>query len=406
VDRWIGVPACLLLTLHRRLFSRRQNSGAIRRILFVKLAEQGSTVLAAEALIRAVGWVGRDQVFFLVFQENRAILDAMEIIPSENVITIDARTLATVVGSTFAALRRLRALRIDAAVDLEFFARSTALITYLSGAGHRVGLHAHAGDGPYRGDLLTHRLVFNPYLHTSQLFRLMVDALDEPAERFPAFAVSPPQLAPVPIRYQPPAQDLENARRLITEQTGLPEVPPIVLLNPNAGDMLPLRKWEGARYVALARRLLAARPGLYVVLTGGPGEVADAASIRAEVASPHCISVAGRTTMRQLLALCSLSHVLVTNDSGPAHFAALTPIEIVTLFGPETPALFAATTPRNHVLWAGLACSPCVSALNNRTSRCRDNLCMQAITIDEVFDATISAYDSRLRAGKTEGVLR
>jgi ADP-heptose:LPS heptosyltransferase len=83
--------------------------------------------------------------------------------------------------------------------------------------------------------------------------------------------------------------------------------------------------------------------------------------------------------------------VLVTNDSGPAHFATLTPIDVVTLFGPETPALFAARTPRNHVLWAGIACSPCVSAFNNRLSRCRNNLCMQRISVDQVFAATLAA---------------
>jgi ADP-heptose:LPS heptosyltransferase len=385
------------------LFPRRRESNAVRRILFVKLAEQGSTVLAVDALTHAIDRAGRDGVFFLVFEENRAILDVMSLIPPENVITIDARTFATVVRTGFAAIRRLRALRIDAAIDLEFFARSSALFAYLSGAGLRVGLHAHAGDGPYRGDLLTHRLVFNPYLHTSQLFRLMVDALDEPAGRFPAFAVSPRPLPQVSIQYQPPAADLDEARRLIAERTGLAALPPIVLLNPNAGDMLPLRKWESARYAALARRLLEARPELCVVFTGGTGEADSVASIQAEVSSRRCVSVAGQTTMRQLLALCSLSRVLVTNDSGPAHFAALTAIEVITLFGPETPALFAATTPRNHVLWAGLACSPCVSALNNRSTRCRDNLCMQAITVDQVFDAAIRAYDMHQAPQGTAG---
>ena len=88
----------------------------------------------------------------------------------------------------------------------------------------------------------------------------------------------------------------------------------------------------------------------------------------------------------------------MTNDSGPAHFATLTPIDVVTLFGPETPALFAARTPRNHVLWSAIACSPCVSAFNNRQSSCRDNVCMQRLTVDQVFDATIGAYTSRLSA--------
>jgi ADP-heptose:LPS heptosyltransferase len=90
--------------------------------------------------------------------------------------------------------------------------------------------------------------------------------------------------------------------------------------------------------------------------------------------------------------------VLVTNDSGPAHFATLTPIDVVTLFGPETPRLFAARTPRNAALWAGLTCSPCVSAYNNRQSPCRNNLCMQAISVEQVFAAVCRAYEARRAA--------
>ena len=62
--------------------------------------------------------------------------------------------------------------------------------------------------------------------------------------------------------------------------------------------------------------------------------------------------------LRQVLVLYTRSEILVTKDSGPAHFAAMTPIHVVTLFGPETPALFAARSPNATALWAGIACSP------------------------------------------------
>lgn len=98
--------------------------------------------------------------------------------------------------------------------------------------------------------------------------------------------------------------------------------------------------------------------------------------------------------MEELLTLYSLSRILVTNDSGPAHFATLTPIQTITLFGPETPLLFAANSPRSHPLWAGIACSPCVSAYNNRVSSCSNNLCMQRITVDQIFAKTCELYET------------
>jgi ADP-heptose:LPS heptosyltransferase len=87
--------------------------------------------------------------------------------------------------------------------------------------------------------------------------------------------------------------------------------------------------------------------------------------------------------------------LLITNDSGPAHFASMTPITVITLFGPETPSLFRALTPRAIPIWMQLPCSPCVNAYNNRQSPCRDNICMKSITVDHVFSIACEAYLER-----------
>ena len=396
IDVWLGTPVCWLLTLWRKLVARRRTPPAApRKILFVKLAEQGSTVLAQSALRAAVERVGRENVYFLLFAENRAILDLLDVIPRENVIEIDARGL---VGATFGALRALRRVRrlgIDTVIDLEFFARSSAALAYLSGARWRVGFHAAHGAGRYRGDLLTHRLAFNPYLHTSQSFRALVDALDHPPESFPRFAHVPPPAAPGPATFAPTAEEIAEVRQLLRSKLGTHADAPLLLLNANASDLMPLRRWPPERYVELAKRLLDGRPGAAVVFTGAPAEARAAEELVRQVGSDRCASVAGHTTLLQLMVFYTLAEVLVTNDSGPAHFATLTPIDVVVLFGPETPRLFAGVGDRTHPLWAGLACSPCINAFNDRNSDCRDNACMKHIDVAQVFDAVNRALDVR-----------
>jgi len=175
-----------------------------------------------------------------------------------------------------------------------------------------------------------------------------------------------------------------------------------VLLNPNCSDLLPLRAWPSGRYVELARRLLDHDPRVRVVMTGAPSEQDEVAALVRAVGSDRCASLAGRTTLRELLVLYALAEVLVTNDSGPAHFATLTPIDVVTLFGPEHPRLFAARSPRNHVLWEGLPCSPCVSAYNNRTSPCEDNVCLQRITVDRVLAIVLQLLEQRRSSQRQE----
>jgi ADP-heptose:LPS heptosyltransferase len=397
IDRYAGAPLCFCLTVVGKVFGRRPRAGpaAARRILFVKLAEQGSTVLAAPAIRRAIEMAGRENVYFVVFQENRFILDLLELIPEQNVIPICTQGFLRMGLSALKAMRRLRRLRLDAVVDMEFFSRGSAVISFLSGARARVGFHAFFGGGPYRGDLMTHRICYNPGLHTTAAFRVLVEALTQDPAKLPALDFKPPQAELELPAFVPAAGEIESVEEMLPGHTGRGR--PIILLNPNAGDLLPLRQWPRERYVQLAHRLLAELPEIQIIFTGALGEAPEIEPLALQVNSTRCLSLAGKTTLRQLMVLYTLSDMLVTNDSGPAHFAALTPIRVVTLFGPETPALFAAPSPRNLPLWAGLSCSPCVNAYNNRQSTCRDNQCMKQITVNQVFNEVCRLYRQSIR---------
>jgi ADP-heptose:LPS heptosyltransferase len=213
--------------------------------------------------------------------------------------------------------------------------------------------------------------------------------------KLPTFDFQPAAAIIAPPPFAPRPDELQAVTEMLRRETGGQS--PLVLLNANASDLLPLRRWPSERYVDLAKRLVEKFPGLHVGFTGAPDEAEATGRLVARVGSPRAVLLAGKTTLRQLLTLYTLADVLVTNDSGPAHFATLAPIHVVTLFGPETPTLFAARTPRNRVLWSGIACSPCVNPYNNRQSPCRDNLCMQSITVDQVFAEVCRALEERRR---------
>ena len=393
IDRLAGVPLCFLLTVARKLFGRSLPPGPVkpRSILFVKLAEQGSTVLAGGALTRAAQMVGRENVYFITFQENRFILDLLELIPEKNVITVSRRSAPELVSSTWQAVRRMRRLKLDAAIDMDFFARGSAVVACLSGARVRVGFHPFFGAGPYRGDLMTHRMLYNPHLHTSSMFQVLVEALTCDPARLPTLEFAAPSPEHALHQFAPRPEETEVVRTMLPKG-------PLILLNPNASDLLPLRRWPSERYIELARRLLGQFPEMQVGFTGAPEEAQETERLVREVNSSRCVCLGGKTTLRQLMVLYTLAEILVTNDSGPAHFAAVTPVHVITLFGPETPALFAARTPRHQAIWAGLACSPCVNAYNNRQSCCQDNVCMKQITVEQVFKEVCRVYAVRKSA--------
>lgn len=408
LDRNIGSALCLVLTAMRRLgdlFRRDRRLPAPKKILFIKLIEQGATVIASGAVRRAAKLVGPENVYFCVFAEHRPIVDLLELTPRENVIEIRGTNLLAFSLDLLETFVFCRREGIDTTVDMEFFARASAIIAYLTGARRRVGLHRFTSEAPYRGDLMTDRVQYNPYLHTAENYNLLVAALEESVPQTPLLKVPVAQIESPPARFSPQPDELARVAGLIDEVAGRPVDGLIVLLNPNAGDLLPLRRWEPERFIELGRRLVAEQPDVTVAITGAPSEREAALEVAAAIGEPpRVICLAGKTSLRDLLVTYCLADVLVTNDSGPGHFASLTDIHNIVLFGPETPQLFGPRGGRPHVIWEGLACSPCVNVLNHRLSPCTNNVCMQRIETERVHGEVISCLEEvrKRHASSTE----
>src|SRR4030095_7026916 len=156
----------------------------------------------------------------------------------------------------------------------EFLTRLSAILTFSTGAKSRVGFHTFFGDGPYRGNLMTHRLLYNPHLHTSQMFEAMVEALTRDPAVLPTFDFTPPANLPL-ARFRPSPSEVAEIDALLQRENPRIGSAPLILLNPNASDLLPLRRWPPLRYVELARRLLERYTDLFI---GFNGAAADAAA--------------------------------------------------------------------------------------------------------------------------------
>lgn len=395
LDYWLGVPLCALLTAVRGVLPARPRPP--QRILFLKFIEQGATVLAQQAIARAASLVGRENLFFCVFESNRAILDLLDVVPAGNILAIRDKRLHHFVLDFARAILTLRRRQVDTVIDMEFFSRASAIFAFLSGAATRVGLHRFTGELPYRGNLMTHRVQYSPHVHVAQQYALLLEAaflepVDEPLLKLPLQQVA--RLNATLPQFVPTEPELARVGARLGLQGEAP-FSPIVLINPNASDLLPLRKWDGLNFVAMSKRILAAYPNARIVVTGAPAEQPAAEAICRDIGIDRAVSFAGKTTLRELLTLYSIADVLVTNDSGPAHFASLTSIHTVVLFGPETPRLFGSLSPSTTIIWKELACSPCVSVFNHRLSPCRNNVCMQTITVDEVYAAVTTAITAR-----------
>jgi ADP-heptose:LPS heptosyltransferase len=138
------------------------------------------------------------------------------------------------------------------------------------------------------------------------------------------------------------------------------------------------------RFVELGRKMLE-NSTITIILTGSIEEQQACEVLLREINPDRVINYAGKTSFKELITLYSISDLLITNDSGPVHFASTTEIPMLALFGPETPKIFGPMSPNAKVISMELACSPCISVFNQKKSSCNDNQCMKKISVQMVL---------------------
>ena len=399
IDHWLGVPLCLLVSpivafmdLFRRLISGPVTTP--QRILFIELSEMGSAIIADPALREAKAKGA--EIFFLIFKSNAKSLNLLNTVAPRNIITIDASGLLPLAWDSLKFLVTARLRRIDTVIDLELFSRYTALLTGLSGAGRRVGFHIFHGEGLWRGSMLSHKVHYNPHQHIAKNFIALVRTAFTEKKEIPFLKEAISDKDVVLAQALVTESALENLRQRISglalaegidfswsERPG-----PLLLVNPNASDLLPQRRWGPDRFSALIKRMADTWPGSLILVTGSDNEEGSVAAVCQTAGVKNLINFAGQVSFEELPALYSLADAMVTNDSGPGHFSAVTPLKTVVLFGPETPALYG-SLGQSVPVYAGLACSPCVSAINHRKTACTNNVCMQAISVEHVMQTLV-----------------
>jgi ADP-heptose:LPS heptosyltransferase len=396
LEKYVGLICCALLTLGRRTsaFVAKEDrvNDTTKKIVFVKFIEQGALVLHQNAFKEAVAQYGLPNVYLCTFASNAQMVDTLAVIRAENKIVINEKSLWQFTKGFVQALIQIRKNRIDTAIDLEFFSCATAVFCYLTGATKRAGYHRFKGSQNYRGDLFTHKLSYSHYVHVAASSWCLLKSLELPVENLPALNI-PINHSPTEISFRPNQRDLDRFKTLV----GLnPEDSnPIIVINPSLNDVLPLRKWPANQFIDFIEKIKDRFPNYSFVFTGRPDEREKTDQLIQSTRLRQAVNLCGKTEFRDILTLYSCARLLVTSDSGPAHFAAMTSVDTIVLFGPETPALYAPLSDRTHVIYNGLPCSPCYNVYNNRLSPCQMNLCMQSISVDQVMQTVLRVFNER-----------
>ena len=137
---------------------------------------------------------------------------------------------------------------------------------------------------------------------------------------------------------------------------------PLVFLGLNPGaEYGPAKGWPAASFAAAAREVTRRLGNRVWPAFGVTGDWALCDKV-ARRAGGGVFNLAGKTSLRQLMALLKLCRVVLTNDSGPMHVAAALGTPAVVPFGSTSPELTGPGLPgdlRHQLLRAAAPCLPC-----------------------------------------------
>jgi ADP-heptose:LPS heptosyltransferase len=271
-------------------------------------------------------------------------------------------------------LRALRRARFTHVLDLDN-SDKTAVISRLSGAKIRVGLH-HGVHRLKLGGAYTHVMHDPGELHETR-----------PITEYYLRALEPLGVPVVTreVRLVPRESDLAAARALAGAGGR------ILLVHP--GSRSAMRIWPAARFAAVCD-YAQDELGLQVVLVGGPAEADLVTEIRG-LARTHILTPPGALPLGRFAALAHLSDAFLCHDSGPMHVAAAVGSRVIALYGSQNAALFRPVGDGHTLLQPPLPCVTCVAPGRCVVEDSYQNLCVQNIPPERVKIALGSVFAQR-----------
>jgi len=382
-DRIIGSFICRILSIFGK--TRKNHAVKAEKILVILLSEMGSLVLAHPMFERLKNKYPKSSIHALVFEQNSIVIELMNVLPKENIHTVSNRSLSALLTGSLRFISKIRSLEIDTVIDCELFSRISSIYSFLSGAKIRAGFHPHTQEGLYRGDFINRPVLYNPYCHISQQFITLVEALESNQTPTVKRRINTERLHLPQVKFN--EDEIKNLQTKFKSDFSLISGKKLILIYPGGG-LLPIRAWPLQNYFKLTDTLI--EKGYAVGVIGMQSDKEIANKILSHCNSDYCIDLTGYTeTVRELMIIFHFAALLITNDGGPVHFAAMTPIPTITFYGPETPELYSPLNPRAFNFYLPLSCSPCLTAYNHRNSACNgDNICLQNIHPEEVLAKT------------------
>jgi len=373
LDHWLGLPLTLVTAVLSRLFGGRRNPIAHppHHIVVSKYFGLGSIILSLPLLQALHRAYPQAHITMVTFASHQKFLSRLGIIDEFWPIRTD-NLWYFIVDTLYNVFRHI-VTPIDVYIDLEFYSKYATLFTFLSGAGQKIGFYYPSF---WRKSHYSHPIFFNFAKHILDNYGMFASAVGA--------KISPganPSFKPLP-------SSVEKLGGIINNALGAEG--PLVGVNINASDLALGRRWSRNHFIALIWRMVE-ELGCRIILTGTEEEreyTTECYNILPANIQRHTLNLAGELSLEEFFAALSIMDLLVTNDSGPVHFAFALGTPTVSIWGPGDPYNYGPRGPRHSHIYLSYPCSPCMYIYRTEVGYfCEKKFsCVQAITVDDVYN--------------------
>lgn len=328
--------------------------GSIKKILIIKPSALGDIVHSLPFLCAVKKQFPGAEIDWVVAHGLHTFLEGHPMINQLWVIQKDRWKKLSRLPSTFAEIRELKnalkARNYDVAIDLSGLLRS-GIITWFSKARIKLGFKAADEGSPL---FYTHKIHGSMNIHAIdrylEIAKFMGCKINKIEYALPRYDPNPPILNELPSEY--------------------------VVMSPSAGK--PANRWHAEKFGRVASKL--SLPTI-VIASNAETRIANLAVAHSD---GKAISIAGRTGLKDLIALIAKATFFVCNDTGPMHIAAALNIPVFAIFGPANPIRTGPYGTFHTVIQKKMDCSPCYRKKPCTHFRWR---CMNDLSVDDVLNA-------------------
>jgi len=358
------------------------------RTLIIKPSSMGDIVQALPVLTALKEKRPGARVWWLVGKPFAGLLEGHPRL--EGVIAFDRERFGRIAQSVSTAilfmrfLKDLRRRRFTAVLDLQGLFRS-GLLALATGAPDRVGLRS-ARELAALFYTVEVPVPASPGRSPAVPGR-SPDREMHAVDRYMALAKHVGLDMPKSSDHLPVAAEARARARHALEAAGLEPGAPYLVVCAHARWQTKL--WPRDRFVRVIDEVHR-RVGARAVIIGDRAAAASAGQmVRASSSAP--LDLAGRTTLKELVAVIAEARVMVANDSGPMHIAAAVGTPTVAIFGPTSPARTGPYGPGHRVVAGRAVCSPCYRREcplgGSEAVRCLKN-----VSVEEVVELVIDRW--------------